>query len=149
MANYVSNYAKEAWLQGDVDLDADDIRVLLVKSTYDGDVDDKYLGDTNIATSELSGTGYVRKSLGTPGSDFYAEVDLTNDLAVFKVVTDVTWDDLHNDNGDIEACIIYKYNASDSLALIIAYLDQGGFPFTTNDEDFTIHFHADGVFSLA
>ena len=55
MANYVSNYAKEAWLQGDVDLDADDIRVLLVKSTYDGDVEGELYtgGDARNRTHHL------------------------------------------------------------------------------------------------
>ena len=31
---------------------------------------------------------------------------------------------------------------------MICFIDQGGFPFTPNGEDFTIHFHSDGVFVL-
>lgn len=123
-----------------------DVRALLLVTVGDialpsgaWDVDlnvvDDVLNVTNV--NEMSGTGYVRKTL--------AGLTTTEDDTGNQVVldaNDITWTGI--DAGIAQGILIYKYNASDASAQIISVHDTN-FPKTTNGGDLTVAWPSTGV----
>ena len=146
----VYNKAKEMLLNGQLNLLNDTIKVMLVDSSYTPNPDDDYVGTSGAATAEVSGTGYVGGHGGAGRKVLTNKVvveDDTNDRAYFDA-DDVTWTSI--DVGSIQAAILIKEGAvDDSTSLLIAYIDQGGFPVTTNGGDLTIQWDAGGILHLS
>ena len=108
MAARVFPKAKSEFLKGNLDLTADDIRVLLVasNSAYDpGNTSEDPAtlaamnGGAGISGVEFDGSGYSRKALA---SETVTE-DGTNEKATFDA-TDVTWTSLAAGTYAIEGC---------------------------------------------
>jgi hypothetical protein len=123
-----------------------DLRALLIKtadngalpsSAWDVDLNDvaALLNVTNI--DELTGTGYVRKTLAS----LTATEDDTGNQVVLDAA-DVTWTGI--DAGTARAIVIYKYNASDASAELISIHDTN-FPKVTNGGDLTVQWPVTGV----
>ena len=154
MANLVYNLAKKELLDGSLDLVSDVIQVMLVTSSYVADVDNDYVdevGANDPIDHELSGTGYAagwagagRKTLAGKG---FSEDD-ANDRGEFDDSADITWTAI--DAGTAAAAILIKKgSANDTDGLLIAYIDQGGFPVVTNGGDLTIQWNAEGILQLS
>jgi hypothetical protein len=101
MASSLFDKGREGFLSGDLDWDANDIRVMLVKSTYSYDATDVYV-------SALS-TKYT-----TSGIADAADITLTATAAVA-----------------CNALVIFKHTGADTSARLIAYIDTAtGLPLT-------------------
>lgn len=112
MANALFDPGREGFLDGSIDWDTNDMRVMLVKSTYAYDAADKFvsdLGSVDNGRSAALGTKTV-----TSGVADAADTTLTATSAVA-----------------CNALVVYQYNASDAAARVIAYIDTAtGLPFT-------------------
>lgn len=113
MANALFNPGREGFLDGTIDWDTGDMRVMLVKSTYTFDAADKFLADLGAVDNGRSA------SLGT------------------KTVTDGVADaaDISLTATDAVACkalVIFQHTGSDATARVVAYIDTptSGLPFT-------------------
>lgn len=146
----VYNEAKRRFLDGTLDLTSDTIRIMLVTSAYVADVDDVFVDDggaNDAIDEELTGTGYVaghgnagRLTLANKAFD----TDDANDRGEFDNTADATWTGI--DAGTAAGVIVHRVGASDDTdALLIAYINTGGFPAVTNGGDLTIQWNAEGI----
>ena len=112
MANTLYDKGREGFLDGSIDWDTDDVRVALVESTYSFSnahdfMDD--LGTNDNGRSVALGTKTVPNGVADA-----ADTSLTATAA-----------------NACNALVIYKFNAADSAARLIAYIDTAtGLPFT-------------------
>lgn len=134
MATGVYNRGKALLLNGGLDLDTQDIRVLLVSASYTFNPDHNFVADI---TNELSGTGYVRKELA---NETVTEDD-TNDRAVFDA-DDVVWTGA--DFGSPAMFIVYRQVTNDADSPLICCGDISPVV-ATNGGDFTLAFSANGI----
>ena len=141
MADMVYNYAKAKLLSGDIDLDADDIRVLLVmtNSTCDTEDDCDFI-DQFTTLDEMDGANYVRKALAGEA----VAVDLPNNRGEFDA-ENVTWTALGVGTRQVLGAVLYKHVTNDADSIPIAYIDSGGFPFDANGGDVTITWNDEGI----
>lgn len=147
--SFLYNLAKKELLDGTIDLLVDTIKVMLVTSSYVANADDDVVdagGANDAVDHELSGTGYVagwgaagRKTLGTKA---IAEDD-PNDRAEFDAA-DLVWSAI-NAGTAAAAIIIKEGGANDTTSRLIAYIDTGGFPITTNGGDLNVNWNAEGI----
>lgn len=114
MASIWYNSGKADVLKGDIDLNADDIRVLLATASYTPDPDHDFVNDI---TNELSGGNYVRKALANES----VAVDNANDRADFKA-DNVTWTAL---TGAPRYAIYFKQVTSDADHRLLVCNDLG------------------------
>lgn len=141
--SFIYNRALKQILSGEINLTSDTIKVMLVDSGYtpnaDHDFVDNGMNDASDPSfNELSGTGYIRQTLG---SKTFQESD-ANDRGEFDAA-DVTFEDI--DAGTADAAILYVEGNDDTDSVLLAYIDDGGFPRTTNGGDLTIQWNANGI----
>lgn len=136
MANLVYNKGKALLANGGLDWDAATIKAALVGTAYTANADHNFLSEV---TAELSGTGYVRKTL----AGCTVTEDDTNDRAILDA-NDVTWTGINA--GTAAAVVIYKDNASDAAAELICYVDVTDT--VTNGGDFTVQWSTAGILTL-
>ena len=136
MANAIYGISRKAFLDGDIDLLVDDIRVVLVDLadyTVDIDVHD-FLADIPAGARVA-----VSASLATKNTD----------LGVFDAA-DITFGSVTGDES--EALVIYQHTGSDATAKLIAFIDTGvtGLPVTPNGGDITVTWDsgADKIFKI-
>lgn len=141
MAAWVSNYLKKKIANGEVQLVAHDIRVILISSSFNGNANHEFVGNVPVL-GELSGTGYVRKSLANK----VINVDTPNNRAEFDA-DDVTWTGINA--GTAVGALLIRHVTNDADSPIIGFTDQGGFPITTNGGDVTIQWNAEGILQIA
>lgn len=146
------NDAKEELLNGSFSLASDTIRVMLLddSATYTFDPDaHEFVSDITSAGTEMSGTGYSRKTLsGTAVSE-----DTADDEGVFDA-DDVTWSGL--DAGTVQAIVVYQQVGGDDSTpgddRVLVVLDDGDvsdLPFATNGSDLDVSWDAEGILNLA
>lgn len=146
MADTVYNRGKYLITSGGVVWGTTDVRALLIKTTdngalpsssWDVDLNDvaALLNVSNI--DELTGTGYVRKTM----AGFTVTEDDTGNQSIMDA-NDITWTGI--DAGTARAIVVYKYNASDSSAELISIHDTN-FPKVTNGGDLTVQWPSTGV----
>lgn len=152
MANIFYNTAKLEIMNGTIDLDTDTLKVMLVTASYVANADDDVVdagGANDAVDHELNGTGYVagwgnsgRKTL----ANVVAAVDKPNNRAELDA-DDLVFSAINA--GAAAAYVLIKEGASDdTTSRLIGYVDQGGFPVTTNGGDLTIQFDAQGLLHL-
>lgn len=136
MFSFLYNSGKLALLNGDVDLDADTIKVALVGSGYSANKDTHDF--FNDVSSEVSGTGYTSggKTLVSPA----LSQDNLNDRAVLSA-DDLTWTLA---SFTARAAVVYKATGSAANSPLIAFLDFGA-DVTVSGEDFTLSWHPEGI----
>ncbi len=133
MANALYDLGRQGFLDGSIDWDTDNIKVLLVDTgTY----------TVNLATHQFHSdiTGIVATSGNLAGKTVAAGVADANDIT-FTAVTGST----------VEAIIIYKDTGVSGTSRLIAYIDTGtGLPVTPNGGDITVSFDngANKIFKL-
>lgn len=146
MASTVYNSFKGQIMDGTIDLDTDDIRIMLVKTSYTENPDHTFVDDGSAndpASHEIVATNYVRKALASET----VTVDNTNDRAEFDAA-DVTWTALGGATNDtVQGAVVYRHNAADSAAELICFIEFSS-PFPTNGSDLTIQFNAEGILQL-
>jgi hypothetical protein len=146
VADTVYNRGKYLITSGGVIWGTTDVRALLIVTTdngalpssaWDVDLNDvaALLNVSNI--DEMSGTGYVRKTM----AGFTVTEDDTGNQSVMDA-NDITWTSI--DAGTARAIVVYKYNASDASAELISIHDTN-FPKTTNGGDLTVQWPSTGV----
>lgn len=131
MANLVTNKAKYELFTGDANLDAADLRVLLLK-TYVIDADDNFVDDLVPGTNEVSVSGYSRQTL----SGETVTEDDTNDFAYLDA-TDPVFSSLATGETVVGA-VLFRHTGSDATAPVYAGYDVTDTP--TNGGNITIQF---------
>ena len=126
MAHVAYTEGKRAMLNGEISWTSDDIRALLVKSTYTPNADtDVYVDDITGASKELVATGYARQTVTsktlTPATGI---VEISSANVAFGALGGAT-------NDTIGGIVFYKHNASDGAATLLYYIDTTPDP-TTN-----------------
>jgi hypothetical protein len=113
MANVLYDKGREGSLDGSIDGDTDDIRVMLVLSTYTFSAAHDYLDD--VSTYDNGRSAALASKTVTSGVADAADTTITATAAAAS-----------------KALVIYKYNAADASARLIAYIDTptSGLPFT-------------------
>jgi len=139
MADIVYNNFKKNIMNGNIDLDTDDIKVALVTSSYTPNQDTHE--DFADITGESTGTGY------TAGGETIANTTVTTDTGDDEGVfngDDVTW---ASSTVTARGAVIYKDSGTPATSWLIGYLD-----FTTDQSsssgDFTIQWSAEGILNL-
>ncbi len=126
-------------MDGEIDLDANTIKVALCTSSYTPNIDHDFFDDI---TNEVSGTGYTAGG-ATLGTKAITDDD-SGDKAYFDAA-DVTWS-----TSTITAryAIVYKDTGTASTSPLIGYIDFGEDK-ESSGADFVIQWHANGIVSFA
>lgn len=134
MANVLYPKGREGFLDGSIDWDTDDIRLILV------DLADYTYSDTHDNLDDVVAGARVAVSSALSGK------------TVTDGVADATDKTLSAVTGDpCEAIIFYKHTGTESTSRLIAYIDSAtGLPVTPNGGDITITFDngANKIFKL-
>jgi hypothetical protein len=113
MANALFNPGREGFLDGTIDWDTNDIRVMLVLSSYTFDGTDKFISDLGAVDNGRSAA--LASKTVTDG--------IANAASTSLVATAATAS---------KALVIFQHTGSDATARLIAYIDAttSGLPFT-------------------
>jgi hypothetical protein len=133
MANAVYPKALKKFLDGELQMLAQDIKVMLIDTDDDGyDAADEFLGDILTAARVAASANLAGKS-STAG--------------VFKA-NPASWASVTGD--PCEAVVVYRDTGNVSTSPLIVWFDSfdSGFPFTPNGGGFTLNWHEDGIFSI-
>lgn len=135
MANAVYPIALKKFLDKDIDLLADTIKVMLIDTGTSGadyQATDDFMAD--IAEAGRIGASAALDNKTTTGGVFNA------DDATWAAVTGAT----------CEAAIIYVDTADAATDILLCWMDtfDSGFPFTPNGGGFTLTWNASGIFSI-
>lgn len=139
MANAKYNGFKVALQNGDIDLAADTIKVMLVTSAYVPNIDTHANRDD--VTNEVTGTGYTAG--GATLINKAVTQDNTADTAVFDA-DNVVW---AGSTITARGAILYKSTGTAATDTLIAYFDFG-VDESSNAGDFTITWNAGGILTL-
>ncbi len=135
MANVLYDLAKQRLLEGALSWTNDDIRVALMRSTYMFNSAHAYMSDISAYVNGRSGA--LTSKSATNGTARAANVSLSCTA-----------------NAACNAIVIYRYNASDSAALLIAYIDtfvESGLAWTpVAQQIMVVHWYdgPNGIFTL-
>ncbi|MGH9256588.1 MAG: hypothetical protein ACRD3C_18665 [Vicinamibacterales bacterium] len=132
MADLVTNRAKFHLFTGDANLDAADLRVLLLKN-YVIDPDDNFVADLVPGTNEITVAGYARQTLA---SETVTEDD-TNDFAYLDA-TDPAFTGLASGE-TVVGGVLLRQVTNDSDSPVYAGYDVTDAP--TNGGDMTLQFN--------
>ena len=114
MANALFNPGREGFLDGSIDWDTGDIRVMLILSAYTFDSADRFLSDIPAATRDNGRSAALGGKTVTDGIADAADTSLTATAASAS-----------------NALIIYQHTGVDATARVIAYIDTAtGLPVT-------------------
>lgn len=132
MASFIFNEFKRANAAGEIDLNADDIRVLLAmtNTTIDTENDGIVNLDDFATLDEFDGANYVRKALANEA----VNKDDAADRAEFAA-DNVTWAALGAGTRDIAGALVFYHNTNDAASVPIAWIE---FSATPDGNDFTI-----------
>lgn len=151
MTAFVYNRAaKEMW-DNTIALLVDTIKIGLSTSTHVPNRDDDFLdiaGTTDFTAGELTGTGYTSGFNGAGRKALASKTiveDDTNDRAEFSCAN-ITWTAINA--GTAAQATVMKEITNDGASKLIANIDSGGFPKTTNGGDLTITVDAEGLIQL-
>lgn len=123
MANALYDKGREGFLDGSIDWDSDDIRVILI------DTDDYTV---NLATHDNLDDIPAAARVATSGS--LTGKSVTNGVAD---ADDVVFGSVSGDQ--CEALVIYKHTGSETTSRLIGYIDSAtGLPVTPNGGDITV-----------
>lgn len=113
MANALYDPGREGFLDGSIDWDTDDIRVMLVLSTYAFSAANKFLSDLGAVDNGRSAA--LASKTVTNGVADAADTSLVATAASAS-----------------KALVVFKHTGADATARVIAYIDTptSGLPFT-------------------
>jgi len=143
MASFWYTNALRGVMAGEIDLDADDIRVALLMTNTTGDTEKDSDVITDIGTlDECDGANYVRKALAAEA----VAADDANLRGEFDA-TDVVWTALGNGTRQIQGALVFKFVSADADSIPIAWVE---FAATVNPggADFTVQWNAEGILQI-
>lgn len=113
MANVLFPLGRQGFLDGSIDWDTNDIRAMLVRSTYTYDANDQYVADLGSVDNGRSAA--LSSKTVTLGVADAADTSLTATAANAS-----------------NAIIVFQHTGSDATARLICYVDSptSGLPFT-------------------
>lgn len=136
MANVLYTLGKQNMLDGQFDLNTDEMRVVLTDHAND---------TPNVSTDDA----YDDISAGTVVNGMSNALDTPT---ITNGVFDADPETIASVGGDqVDSLTIYKHNATPALALLLVYIDVdsgGNLPFTPTGGDVTISWHGSGIFAL-
>lgn len=114
MANVLYDKGREGFLDGSIDWDTDDIRVMLVRSSYTFSAAHDFVDDITTGNENGRSAALASKTV-TSGVADAADTTITATAAAAS-----------------NALVIFKHTGSDATARLIAYIDTpaSGLPFT-------------------
>ena len=119
MANFVYSRAKAKLMSGDLDLNADDIRALLVMTNTTADTEEDSEFVSSITTlDEMDGAGYSRQTLTGEA----VAVDTTNNRGEFTA-NDIKFMNVSAGTRNVAAVVLIKHVTNDTDSIPIAYID--------------------------
>jgi hypothetical protein len=143
MASFVYTPAKTKLATALLDLSGD-IRVLLVMTNTTADTDQDLENIADIGTlDEYDGANYARKDL----AGVAVGEDAPNNRAEFTATSPV-WTALGAGTRQCAGAVFYKHVTNDADAVLIAYVDTGGFPFSGNGGNVTLTVNAEGYIQV-
>jgi len=122
-----------------------------VGSTYSATADDSFLYPSIAGGQELSGTNYAGGYGGSGRKTLSSKVitrDDVNDRAEFSAAP-VTWTAINAGTAAAAVIIRERSLTGDTMSELIAYINTGGFPITTNGGDLTLTWNAEGILQLS
>lgn len=145
MASVVYNEFKRASAAGEVDLNADDIRLRLVMSNTTCDTENDGMSVLSDFTTidACDGANYVDKALASEA----VNKDDANDRAEFDA-DDVTWSALGVGTRTTVGVLVYKFDTDDDSSVPIAYVEFSG-AVTHDGTDFQIQWDSEGILQLS
>jgi len=112
MASSLFNNGREGFLDGSIDWDTGDIRVMLVRSTYSYDATDEFIADLGAVDN-----GRSAALAGKAVTDGIADANDTTLSATAAVACN--------------ALVLFQHTGADATARLICYIDTAtGLPFT-------------------
>lgn len=143
--SFVYTPAKAALLRGDIDLATGDLRCLLVMTNTTADTDQDVANIADIGTlDEYDGANYARKTLT---GEAVAE-DAANNRGEADH-SDVTWTALGAGTRQAAGLVYYLHVTNDADAILLAYVDTGGFPFAGNGGDVVLQVNVEAWLQAA
>lgn len=145
MASVIYNEFKRANAAGEIDLNADDVRLRLLMSDTTADTENDGIVNLDDLTTvdPADGANYVDKALANEA----VNKDDGNDRAEFDA-NDVTWTALGVGTRTTVGVLVYKYvDGSDANDLVIAFVEFSG-AVTHDGTDFIIQWNAEGILQL-
>ena len=144
MASLVNNYFKQRVAEGEIDLDADTLKILLVMTNTTADT------EANIQTldgyttlDEMDGSNYVVKTLGS----LTHALDTANDRFELDAA-DVTYTALGAGTRNVQGVLLYKHvDGTDANDQPIAFIEFGS-SLSADGSDVTISWDAEGLLQL-
>lgn len=134
MANAMYDKGVEKIMKGEIDLDADTIKVALVDTgTYTFSQTHEFYSSVSAG---VVGTpqAIANKTVGSAGAKTF-----DGDNVTFSAVSGAT----------VEAFVVYKDTGNPATSPLIAYFDTAtGLPVTPNGGDINMAFNASGIFKL-
>lgn len=138
--SFVYTEAKRALLAGELDLNAHDIRAMLVLNTTTADTEEDVTTIAGFSSlAEVSDGSYARVSLTTEA----VNSDNANNRAEFSSDTPISWPALTT-GGTVQAMILYRHVTNDADSVPIAFIDSGGFPFSLTGANLSVNQNAEG-----
>lgn len=135
MANALYDFGREGFLDGSIDWDTDDIRLILVDAA-----DYTVNLSTHDNLDDIPAGARVAVSGSLAGKTKTAGVADANDVTLSAVTGDPS-----------EAIVLYKHTGTESTSRLICYIDSAtGLPVTPNGGDIIIQFDngANKIFKL-
>lgn len=145
----VYTYFKSEYSNGDFIWDSlsESVKVMLVTTGYNFDADHRYVNEAS--QYEINGTNYASGYGNAGRGDITTRsifVSLPDDYVYFRG-DNVIWSAI--DAGVIgSAIIISERGGSDSSSILIAYINSGGLPLTTNGTTVNLTWNVSGVFRI-
>lgn len=142
VSSFCYNYAKQKLWSGQIDLDTDDIRMLLVMTSNTADTeDDVQFIDKFTLLDEFNGAGYARQALANEA----VNADAGNSRAEFDA-DDVAFGALSNGTRSLQGAVIFKFVTNDTDSIPICYLANAAIGnFNPGGSTITFKWSAEGI----
>lgn len=146
MASVIYNEFLRANAAGEIDLNADDIRAILVMTNTTADTDnDAVVFVDDIGTlDECDDNGYSRQALGSEA----VNKDDANDRAEFDA-TDLSFSLDGDGTRDIQGILLYKHVTNDADSPVIAFIEPSNQPISSGATQIDVPWDAEGILQFS
>jgi hypothetical protein len=143
MANFVYTEAKRALLAGELDMNAHDIRVMLVMTNTTADTEEDKTTISGFTTlDEMDGAGYARQALANEA----VAADNPNNRGEFDA-DNVNIANVSAGTRQVAGVVVFRHVTNDADSVPICYIDDDC-PFDANGGDIDITWNAEGILQL-
>lgn len=143
MASNVKNIAKSRMMSADMDLNADDMRLLLLMTNTTADTDVDADNTSGYTLDEMDGTNYARQALANEA----VNTDDANDRAEFDA-DDVAIASLGNGTRQMQGALIHEHITNDAGSFPLCWVEFSG-TINPGGSTFTIQWNAEGIVQVA